>query len=133
MNVNNNLLIGLIIGILLVVFIYIIRYNLTKSKCNDLFMAIKILVRQAARWSTAAQQDKNLLIAVLHANYGVGYLSALRDIATDTQIEEATGVNFKKFGYTITKIQDSVTKKMIKLCPEYAPKKTYLTKIGGEG
>src|SRR5207237_6958 len=40
---------------------------------------VQILTRQAARWSTAASQDNNPLIAVLHANYGAGYLWAIHD------------------------------------------------------
>ena len=40
---------------------------------------VDILVRQASRWSVAAQQDKSPMIALLHANYGVGYLWALQE------------------------------------------------------
>lgn len=38
-----------------------------------------------------------------------------------------------KFEAEIIKIQDTATKKMAKLCPKYAPKKSYLTSIAGEG
>ena len=36
---------------------------------------IRTLLRQSARWALASQQDKSPLIALLHANYGAGYLS----------------------------------------------------------
>ena len=94
---------------------------------------INILIRSSARWSTAAKQDNNSLIAVWHANYGVGYLWALREIATDMQIKSSAGIDVHKFKQTILAIQDTATKQMIKLCPEYAPEKTYLSKLGGEG
>jgi len=73
------------------------------------------------------------MISVLHANYGTGYLWALKDIATDSQIESATGIDVKKFEREIVKTQDESTMKMAKLCPEYAPERTYLTILGGEG
>ncbi len=93
---------------------------------------IKTLVRQASRWSTAADQDQSPLIAVLHANYGAGYLWALKDIANDEDIVEATGIDVLKFRDEIVAVQDRVTKRMTKLCPEFAPPRTYLTDIGGE-
>ena len=94
---------------------------------------IKKLVRQAARWSTASKQDDTPLIAVLHANYGAGYLWALKDIASNSEIETATRVDAKKFESEIVKTQDDATKKVIKSCPQFAPTSTYLTKLGGEG
>ena len=94
---------------------------------------IKTLVRQAARWITAARQDENSMIAVIHAYYGAGYLWALRDIASDTEIEKASGINWKRFKNEILETQDIVTKKMARLCPKWAPKQTYLSKVGGEG
>lgn len=98
----------------------------------DKSQIIKTLVRQAARWSTAAAQDENAMISVLHANYGAGYLWALRDIATDEEIYNATHIDVLKFRDDITKIQDYSTMKLMKLCPNYAPTQTYLTKIAKE-
>ena len=126
---------GLIIGIVLMYFL-----NEIKNKCligtdsNSLVnKVINILVRQASRWATAAKQDKNSMIAVLRANYGAGYLWALKDIATTEQIKAASGIDMLKFEREIVSVQDMVTKKMAKLCPKYAPKPSYLTKLGGEG
>jgi hypothetical protein len=101
------------------------------SSCkND---TIKTLVRQAARWSIAANQDENAMIAVLHANYGAAYLWALRDIATDVEIKNATGIDIIRFRDEITAAQDKATKRMIATCPSYAPTASYLAAIAGEG
>ena len=100
---------------------------------GDLDKEIKTLVRQASRWTTAAQQDKNPMISVLHANYGAGYLWALKDIATQSQIEKAAGLELLKFEKEITDVQDAATKRMIAVCPEFGPKKSYLTTLGSEG
>ena len=122
---------GLIVGFILTYLFIEIKDNL--GSCNgSLNKKIKKLSRQAARWSTAAKQDLNPLIAVLHANYGAGYLWALKDIATTQQIQKATNIDVKKFTKEIIQIQDETTFKMIKVCPEYAPERTYLSQIGGE-
>ena len=93
----------------------------------------KKLVRQAARWSTAAKQDKNAMIAVLHANYGAGYLWALKDIIKTDIIEKKTKIDMFEFEDAIVKIQDEATQNMAKLCPKYAPEPSYLTSLAGEG
>ena len=95
--------------------------------------SIRVLVRQASRWSTAARQDQNPLIALLHANYGAAYLWALKDIATDKDIERVTGIDVIRFAKEITEEQDRANKKIIRLCPQIAPERTYLAKLGGEG
>lgn len=114
---------------------FIIMNMVTKPSSNDKkikFIATK-LVRQAARWSTAAKQDNNSMIAVLHANYGAAYLWALKEIMNNDIIEKNTGINMMKFESEIVKIQDESTKKMAKLCPKYAPEPSYLTSLSGEG
>ena len=49
------------------------RNEIINTKNEKKFIVNKLL-RQTARWSTAAKQDNNSMIAVLHANYGAGYL-----------------------------------------------------------
>ena len=118
-----------ILGIVLIYIFFLIKPVNTPLELNEI---IKILTRQAARWTTAAQQDNNLLIAVLHANYGAGYLWALKDIATDQQIYNATGIDIQTFTKMIVSTQDKTTQNLAKTCPKYPPPKTYLTSIGGE-
>ena len=91
---------------------------------------IKKLLRQAARWSVAAEQDELPMVAVLHANYGAGYLWALKDIATNDEIEKITGMNMMKVEKEITRIQDEATKKVYIACPQYGPDtSSYLVKV----
>ena len=127
-----KLVYGTILGMILM---YIFINNNKKNNKGDkqIEFVAKKLVRQAARWSTAAKQDNNSMIAVLHANYGAGYLWALKDIIKTDIIEKKTGIDMMKFENEIIKIQDEATKKMAKLCPEYAPESSILTKLAGEG
>lgn len=112
----------------LLIFLVLIRGSNGASKAS-----IEKLVRQSARFATAAQQDESPLVSVLHANYSAGYLWALKDIATPRQIHNATGVDIKKFEEHISNVQDMVTKKTLKKCPEFAGDvDLYLATIGGE-
>ena len=127
--------IGIIIGSILIYFLIEIKnkcYIKTDSK-TKLNKIIEILVRQTSRWATAAKQDDNILISVLHANYAAGYLWALRDIASDEEIETATNIKVSKFIQEITKIQDNSTKSLALACKDYAPRSDYLSMLAGEG
>jgi len=95
--------------------------------------AINTLAKQSARWSTAASQDKNPMIAVLHANYGAGYLWAIGDIATSSEFENATGLNYEKFRDEVISVQEKATRNAIITCPQFGPNPTYLTSVAGEG
>lgn len=136
--IKNNTIIGILLafigGIISTYFLLEL-----KDKCllgvgrNDVMTGvITKLTRQAARWSTAAKQDENPLVAVLHANYGAGYLWALQDIASPEQIAAATGIDFDKFSREITETQDAITLKAVSICPNFGPESTYLSRIGGE-
>lgn len=94
---------------------------------------IEKLLRQSARYATASQQDASPLVATLHANYAAGYLFALVDIATPSEIHEATGVDFTKFKKHILAVQDMTTKKTVEACPQFRGQiDLYLSTIGGE-
>lgn len=103
------------------------------QKSDDFNEKIKILVRQSARWTIASEQDENPYIAMLHANYGAGYIFALRSIATDAQIKEATGLDVVKLEQEITKVQDMSFVKLARVCPEGQPKSEFLRLISGQG
>jgi len=131
----NNFIIGFIAGVIIIYLLIEIKNKCwistpTQQKLNEI---IQVLVRQSARWSTAAKNDMNPLIAVMHANYGAGYLWALKDIATPEEVKTATGVDFLKLQAEIVKVQDNTTLALAKVCPEYAPEKSYLTSIAKEG
>lgn len=112
-------------------------YNFTDLWIKSLYSSYKIntvrtLIRQSARWAIASENDKNNMIAVLHANYAAGYLWAAIDVATSRDIEKITGINFLEFKNKILTIQDFATMRMSALCPEWAPAPSLLSKIAGE-
>ena len=90
-------------------------------------------MRQASRWSTAARQDNTLMIKVLHACYGAGYLWALKDIASNDEIEKHANIDMFKFENEVTSTMDNAQMQLAVTCNKYPPKKSYLTTIAGEG
>jgi len=110
-----------------------VLFLVMQNKTRGMNKAIEKLVRQSARYATAAQQDASPVIAVLHANYAAAYLYALKDIATDSQIHNATGIDVKKFKEHVTNVQDMVTRKTSEKCPDFVGEvDIYLAQIGGE-
>ena len=139
---NYAIVVAVIILLIFIYFVYIKRTNtngntngntkISQNENNSKNEIIRTLVRQAARWSTAAEQDENALVALLHANYGSGYLWALLDIARHDEIEKATGIDTMAFRDAIIAVQDKATRKVSAMCPGFAPQGTYLAKIAGD-
>ena len=93
---------------------------------NDKKTNINKLIRQIARWATAAVQDTNPYIANLHATYSVGYLMALREIYDDETINKLGNINVRILEEEVTKIMDGAISQLIQICPEGQPKNKYL-------
>ena len=118
---------------LYLIAVIFVLYLMMKNKTRGMNKAIEKLVRQSARYAVAAQQDASPVIAVLHANYAAAYFYALRDIASESQIHNATGIDVKKFKEHVTNVQDMVTRKTSEKCPEFVGEvDIYLAQIGGE-
>lgn len=105
-------LILIIIGLVLIFFVF--------RKKSDNGYIINKLLKKSAKWATTAQQDDSPILSVLHSNYAVGYLFALKDIAKSDEILKTSGVDIIQFEEHILNLQDSVTKKVVKKCPEFA-------------
>ena len=110
-----------------------VLYLMMKNKTRGMNKSIEKLVRQSARYAVAAQQDESPVIAILHPNYAAAYFYALKDIASESQIHNATGIDVKKFKEHVTNVQDMVTRKTSEKCPEFVGEvDIYLAQIGGE-
>jgi len=126
--INNKLILTFIIlGLLIQLYLFY-----TYKPIFDDTQKLKILLRQTARWATASKQDNNELVKVLHANYAMGYLMAIRDIYSEDQIETSLGKSVIEFSKEISNIQDEAHKYAINTCPEYGPERTFLSVLGGE-
>lgn len=119
---NKNYLKMGVIAISVVIILGIIfllcHYYKKQSYCSyHKDMQIQGLIRQAARWSVASQQDKSPMISLLHANYGAGYLQALELIATENEINRFA--NLQRLRMKIYGTQDKAARRVMKTCPQF--------------
>ena len=108
---------ALLISLLVLVIVFI----LLRPVSNDNDKQIRILYRQTARYAVASLQDESPVIKTLHANYAMGYLMALKDLATTEQFSRATGDNILSFERKIAAIQDASTVNLVGDCPDLIP------------
>ena len=100
---------------MVIITLHIALFIAYRHRCGVDPKHVRTLLRASARYAIAALQDLNVAIAVLHANYAAGYLWALSDIATTSEIEAMSGINWKRFRDAIIDIQDMVTKRLVRL------------------
>ncbi len=109
--------------IALVVVVALVAWWLSRTinggKVDD--RAIRTLYRQAARYMVASLQDESEVIQVLHANYAMGYIMALRDITTDTEFRRATGEDLDAFEHKLAVAQDVATRRLVATRPDLVP------------
>lgn len=108
----------LLVGFILFLFV---KYFKKQTLDKTLQHIVSVLYRQCARWGVAAEQDENVVIRVLHANYATGYLWALKDIVSTDVFQKITGEEFLKFEKKIVQIQDKATKDLVMVCKESIP------------
>jgi len=134
MNKSMRFIYGLLFGLTIMYFLTEVKNHcfLQSDSKTLLQNQIKTLVRQTARWTTASTQDESPLIAVLHADYGVGYLGALKDIASQDEIQATVDMDFTKFQSEVVAAQERAVFKALKTCPNYGPAETYISRFGGE-
>jgi hypothetical protein len=110
---------ALLILFLVLVLVFVVFR--TSSKSVPLDKQIRILYRQTARYAVASLQDDSPVVKSLHANYAMGYLMALKDLATTEQFARATGDNLLSFERKIAGIQDASTVNLVGDCPDLIP------------
>jgi len=93
---------------------------------------IRILIRQASRWAVAAEQDANPLIRVLHANYAMAFVAALRQVASDDFVIRETGVDPQELETYVGQLQDWAVQSFAPYVPEMIPQSP-LVHLAGEG
>lgn len=115
-------------ALVVVALIIIIMYTSHTEKCTRDDDKIKSLLRQSIRWSVAAQQDSNPIIRNLHANYGVGYLNALKETFSDCDIQRvfnsmnrSPNIDYHIFQNFIVGEQDASVRNLIDRAPHLSP------------
>jgi hypothetical protein len=108
-------------AVLILFLVLVLVFVLLVPQRSDSNKQIRILYRQTARYAVASLQDESPVIKSLHANYAMGYLMALKDLATTDQFARATGDNLLSFERKIAAIQDASTVNLVGDCPDLIP------------
>jgi hypothetical protein len=108
-------------AVLILFLVLVLVFVLLVPQRSDSNKQIRILYRQTARYAVASLQDESPVIKTLHANYAMGYLMALKDLATTDQFARATGDNLLSFERKIAAIQDASTVNLVGDCPDLIP------------
>jgi hypothetical protein len=76
---------------------------------------VQVSIRQIKRWILAARQDKDNWVKSLHATYAVGNIDLLREITSDIDIFQVTGVNILDLRNLAIRLQDEAMKELREL------------------
>ena len=110
----------------------IILMMMMQNRSRGMKQCIEKLVKQSAKYAIMAQQDSSPVMSVRHGNYAAAYVHALKDIASETQIHNSSGIDVKKFVEHIFNVQDMTTKKTVDQFPDFAGQSDiYLSEIAG--
>lgn len=122
----------IVLIVLIVMYFVYIQKQKQKFSLSDK-EKIEKLLRQTARWATAANQDTNPYITNLHATYAMGYLMALKEIYPEDVIINISGVDIGKLDREINRTMDFAISQLVKVCPDGQPKTQFLASIAKEG
>lgn len=119
MKISMNM-IGVSLLLVFVVFLFV-KFFKKRTLDTTLDKIVSVLYRQCARWAVASEQDENVVIRVLHANYATGYLWALKDIVSTDTFQKITGEDFLSFEKKVVDIQDKATQQLVSVCKDSIP------------
>lgn len=95
---------------------------------------IKDMVSQSNRFSSLAMQDQNLLMALMHINFGLGFLKATRRIAaSDADIQKITGTNVAELHYMMEEQQAQLIAEISQTCPDLKMEGVFALNAGWTG
>ena len=92
------------------------------------------LLKAANKWAMMAEQDGNAVMALMHINYGKAYVTALRRILSDDQIQKAHhGVDMVDLEAKMDTIQQKVISKIAEQAPDLMPDGEFAVRTGWLG
>tara|TARA_R110002073_G_scaffold302919_1_gene470707 strand:+ start:338 stop:730 length:393 start_codon:yes stop_codon:yes gene_type:complete len=103
----------IIVAIVILGLFYLSRRGIPHDK-------VRSLVQRSAAFAVQAQQDTAPVQSIVHATYANAYLDALKNMSSEREIQQASGVNLKVFEEHINNVQSSVTQKVLEKVPDLA-------------
>lgn len=107
----------IIIGIVIVLAV-LSKWSDSTSYSKPFLKKIKALIEQATRYNSMAQQDTAPLVQLMHCNYAMSYANVARLIASDTDIENITGIDIHELINYLSECQAYCVKNIGQQCPK---------------
>ena len=110
--------------ILLAIFVLLKLWNWATGAVSSWSSAsthVAMMIKTAARYAAAAQQDVSPLMSLTHINYAAAYLQLLREQHDLTELNAATTIDFVELQSTVQDLQSQIYGRMVESCPAVAP------------
>lgn len=107
-----------IIIILIVTISLLSKWSENKCYSKPFLKKVKSLIEQATRWNAMAQQDSNPILQLIHCSYALSYTQMTRNIVSDQDIENITGIDINELIYYLEECQSYAIKNMGQQCPK---------------
>ena len=118
-SIKNAVYVIIIVAVLLKLVTWFTTENSGRARDKA---RLNMLVRNAARWSAAAEQDSSLLMGLIHANYAAAYLQVLRESHELPALDAAAApVSFAQLEAQVMDVQNRVQARITETCPEIQP------------
>lgn len=109
------------VGLAVFALLLLVRYVWARDSISN-SSKLAGLVRQAARWGAAAEQDGSALMALNHANYAAAYLQVLRELYGDAAVADAaSSFRLSELQAKIDAIQVRTQREAASQCPLLQP------------
>jgi hypothetical protein len=112
---------GILVGLVVLSLLFGSGSTMHSSSLSDSDQVTKSLIKEAAQWSTVAQQDSNPLLALVHSTYGTAYLNIARHLGSDDDIARSSNLNLGEFRNTLSLNQQAAMRALLAQCPMMAP------------
>jgi hypothetical protein len=82
----------------------------------------EMYLREASRWGTIASEEKNPLIAVLHANFALCCAGVATALSDKQRLSRAFDIDVDAMVSDITEVQNTALRALGQACPSVKPR-----------
>lgn len=124
----------MLLALLLISVLSRIASGVRNPVAKETLQQTETLLKAANKWAMMAEQDSNLIMALMHINYANAYVLALRRILSDDQIQRAhQGVDMVDLESKMERIQHKILTKISEEAPDLMPDGEFAVRTGWLG
>lgn len=110
---NKGFYYGLGVAGLILLVALLSKWSQRKNQYHKTFIEkTQVLVEQATRWNSLAQQDTHPIIRLIHSNYALAYAQVTRNLISAEDIETITGIDINELCHYLEDCQAQALQKI---------------------